>query len=136
MKKLVKKILTTVCTLVLCLVCLTGCSWLEINKADYYKQLVVTVGNETIGNKMEFTKKDLVDAFSLYGYQYYQQYGYSMEDSIKETIVNMIDRELLMEDVKKTVSLSDPEKLEIRKQAFDTRFLCSLPSFCKDRRVL
>ena len=108
MKKLVKKILTTVCTLVLCLVCLTGCSWLEINKKNYYSQVVVTVGD-----KHEFTKKDLVEAFSSYGYQYYQQYGYSLEESINQTITSMIDRALLMDEVKKTISI-DEDELEIR----------------------
>lgn len=118
MKKLVKKILTTLCTLILCLVCLTGCSWLEINKKNYYDQLVVTIGNEKVGNKYEFTKKDLVEAFSSYGYQYYQQYGYSMEESINQTINSMIDRELLMNVVKETISVEEDE-LRIRKDAFD-----------------
>ena len=101
------------CTLVLCLVCLTGCSWLEINKGNYYDQLVVT-----IGDKHSFTKKDLVEAFSNYGYQYYQQYGYSMEESINQTITSMIDRALLMEEVQKSVSIEDYE-LEIRNEAFN-----------------
>ena len=113
MKKLIKKILTTMCTLVLCLVCLTGCSWLEINKGNYYDQLVVT-----IGDKHSFTKKDLVEAFSNYGYQYYQQYGYSMEESINQTITSMIDRALLMEEVQKSVSIEDYE-VEIRNEAFN-----------------
>lgn len=116
MKKLVKKVLTTICTLVLCLVCLTGCSWLEINKGKYYDQIVVT-----IGDKMEFTKKDLVEAFSTYGYQYYQQYGYSMEESINQTISSMIDRELLMDYVvnEAKISITAEEKTRIKKESFD-----------------
>ena len=115
-KKLVKKVLTTICTLVLCLVCLTGCSWLEINKGKYYDQIVVT-----IGDKMEFTKKDLVEAFSTYGYQYYQQYGYSMEESINQTISSMIDRELLMDYVvnEAKISITAEEKTRIKKESFD-----------------
>ena len=69
-KKMIKKLLTMACCLVLCLVCLTGCSWLQIDKNRYYNQVVVTVGEK------EFYKKDLVEAFSNYGYQYYEQYGY------------------------------------------------------------
>jgi len=113
-KKLVKKVLTTICTLVLCLVCLTGCSWLEINKGKYYDQVVVS-----IGDKIEFTKKDLVEAFSTYGYQYYQQYGYSMEESINQTINSMIDRELLMEHVKTQVTITTEEQTRIKKETFD-----------------
>ena len=113
MKKLIKKILTTLCTLVLCLFFLTGCSWLQIDNAKYYNQIVVTVGDK------EFTKKDLIEAFSNYGYQYYQQYGYSLEESINQTITSMIDRELLMDVVKTQITITDQEKLEIRKEAFD-----------------
>lgn len=113
MKKIFKKILTSLCSLTLCVICLSGCSWLEIDKEKYYNQIVVTVGEK------EFTKKDLVDAFSSYGYQYYQSYGYTMEQSINETIKSMIDRELLLDEVKKTITLSDQEKLEVKKEVFD-----------------
>jgi len=117
-KKTIKKILTTLCTLVLCLVCLTGCSLLEINKDKYYNQVVITISKEN-KNIKEFTKKDLVEAFSNYGYQYYQDYGYSMEESVNQTITSMIDRELLMDVVKSQITLTDQEKLEIKKEAFD-----------------
>lgn len=113
MKKIFKKILTALCSLTLCVVCLTGCSWLEIDKERYYNQIVVTVGDK------EFTKKDLVEAFSSYGYQYYEQYGYTLEESVNQTIKSMIDRELLLDEVKKTITLTDQEKLEIKKEAFD-----------------
>ena len=119
MKKLFKKILTSLCALTLCVLCLTGCSWLQIDKAKYYNEVVVTVGDK------EFTKKDLVDAFSNYGYQYYQSYGYSLEESINQTIKSMIDRSLLMDVVKEEIDndekykFTEQEKLEIRKQVFD-----------------
>lgn len=119
MKKLFKKILTSLCALTLCVLCLTGCSWLQIDKAKYYNEVVVTVGDK------EFTKKDLVDAFSNYGYQYYQSYGYSLEESVNQTIKSMIDRSLLMDVVKEEIDndekykFTEQEKLEIRKQVFD-----------------
>lgn len=119
MKKIIKKILTTLCALTLCVFCLTGCSWLKIDKERYYNQVVVTVGDK------EFTKKDLVEAFSNYGYQYYQSYGLSLEESINRTITSMIDRALLMDVVKEEIDASekyaftDTEKTEIRKQVFD-----------------
>ena len=65
MKKLIKKILTTLCALTLCVLCLTGCSWLQIDKARYYNEVVVTIGNKDAITK-EFTKKDLIEAFSNY----------------------------------------------------------------------
>lgn len=125
MKKLIKKLLTTLCALTLCVLCLTGCSWLKIDNEKYYNQIVVTIGeNRDSKYYKEFTKKDLVEAFSNYGYQYYQSYGYSLEKSINETITNMIDRSLLMNVVKDEIDkgenkITDREKLELKKQVFD-----------------
>ena len=115
MKKIIKKILTIACCLTLCLVCLTGCSWLEIDKYRYYNEVVATVGDK------EFYKKDLIEAFSNYGYQYNQQYGYSIEESMKLTINNMVDNWLLLEEIKKNpkFEISEPEELEIKRQVFD-----------------
>ena len=115
MKKIVKKILTIACSLVLCMVCLTGCSWLEIDRYKYYNDVVATVG------KKNFYKKDLIEAFSNYGYQYYEEYNLSLKDSITKTIGSMIDRWLLLEEVKadKAYEISDQEMLEIKQEAFD-----------------
>ena len=115
MKKLIKKLLTMACCLVLCIVCLSGCSWLEIDQNRYYNQLVVTVGEKN------FYKKDLIEAFSNYGYQYYQQYGYSLEESVNYTIASMIDRWLLLESVKtdERFALTDREELELKQQVFE-----------------
>ena len=110
MKKIVKKFLTIACTLVLCLVCLTGCSWLEIDRQKYYNDVVVSIGNKN------FYKKDLIEAFSNYGYQYYESYGYGLEESVNYTIGSMIDRWLLLEEVKKdeAYKITDEEMLEIK----------------------
>jgi len=112
-KKLYKKLLTIVCSIALCVVC-TGCSWLEINKKAYYGQVVASIGN------IEFTKQDLTEAYQSYGYQYLEQgYSSSLEDAINATIDSMIDRRLLLDEVKKNYSISTPESLEIKKEAFD-----------------
>ncbi|MGN0961470.1 MAG: hypothetical protein ACI4PF_04655 [Christensenellales bacterium] len=115
MKKIIKKILTITCSLVLCLVCLTGCSWLEIDRNKYYNAVVVSVGDK------DFYKKDLIEAFSNYGYQYYEEYNLSLEESINYTLNSMIDRWLLLEEVKKddAYQITDEEMLEIKQQAFD-----------------
>ena len=114
MKKYFKKLMTAMCALTMCILCLTGCSWLQLDNAKYYSKIVVS-----IENTKDFVKKDLVDAFSNYGYQYYSQYQMSMEDSVKQTIESMIDRYLLMEVVKDEISLTSQEKLEIKKEAFN-----------------
>lgn len=114
MKKLIKKLMTAICALVMCVFCLTGCSWLELDNAKYYDKIVVT-----IENTKDFNKKELVEAFSSYGYQYYSQYQMSMEDSVNKTIESMIDRYLLMEVVKDEITLTTEEKLQIKKEAFN-----------------
>lgn len=124
MKKIIKKILTTFCALTLCVLCLTGCSWLQIDKEKYYNDVIVTIGSNN-SNIKEFTKKDLVEAFSSYGYQYYQSYGYSLEESVNQTIESMVDRALLMDVVEKTIDnndtykFTDQERLQIRKEVYD-----------------
>lgn len=117
MKKLIKKILTIACCFTMCIICLTGCSWLQLVNSSYYNQLVVTVGDK------DFNKKDLIEAFSNYGYQYYEQYGYTLENSVNQTITSMIDRWLLLEEVKSNdkfkIDEDGPEALQIKKQVFD-----------------
>lgn len=97
----------------LCVMMLSGCSWLQIDNARYYGQVVATVGNQ------KFYKKDLIEAFSSYGYQYYQSYGYTLEEAVNETIKSMIDRWLLLDKVKTMYEIDDPEKLDIKAQAFE-----------------
>lgn len=114
---MIKKILTIACSLVLCLVCLTGCSWLEIDRYKYYNSIVVSIDNKN------FYKKDLIEAFSNYGYQYYEQYSMTLEDSVNKTIESMIDRWLLLQEVANdptgAYDISEKEAKEIKQQAFD-----------------
>jgi len=114
-KKLLKKLLTMACSLVLCVLLLSGCSWLKIDNHRYYNRVVVSV------NGHDFYKKDLIEAFNNYGYQYYESYGYSLEESVNQTITSMVDRWLLLEEIKsnETYKISDPEKLQIRAEVFD-----------------
>lgn len=115
MKKTFKKILTTCCAGVLSLVLLSGCSWAKIDNEKYYNLKVASIGN------LSFTKKDLIEAFNNYGYQYYQNYGYDMETAIDETITSMIDRKLLLQEVKsmQKFDLTTEEQLKLKKQVFE-----------------
>ena len=115
MKKLIKKLLTIACCFTLCMVVLTGCSWLKIDNYKYYNAVVASVGDK------DFTKRDLMNAYNGYGYQYYQNFGQSMEDAINSTINSMIDRYLLLEEIKANpdYQLTDEDKLDIKVSAFD-----------------
>jgi len=114
-KKLIKKILTMACSLILCVLLLSGCSWLKIDNYRYYNQVVVSVDGH------DFYKKDLIEAFNNYGYQYYESYGYTLEESVNYTIGTMIDRWLLLEDIKanSAYKITDQEKLEIKAEVFE-----------------
>lgn len=116
MKKIFKKILTMTCALGLCIICLTGCSWLKIDNQRYYNRVVASIGEKN------FYKKDLIEAFNNYGYQYYESYGLSLEESVDKTIDTMIDRWLLLEHVKsidKYVTYVQDSALKIKAEAFD-----------------
>ena len=103
------------CCFTLCLVVLTGCSWLKIDTDKYYNAIVASVGDK------KFTKRDLVTAYNSYGYQYTENFGYSMEESINYTIGSMIDRYLLLEEIKANpaYALTDEDKLDIKIDVFD-----------------
>ena len=64
MKKLWKKILTTCCALIISLVLFTGCSWLQIDKYDYYnftlKGIDYLYYNETWEASIDISLYDIV----------------------------------------------------------------------------
>ena len=115
MKKIFKKLLTMACCFTLCLVVLTGCSWLKIDTTKYYNAIVASVGDKN------FTKRELVTAYNSYGYQYTENFGYSMQESINYTIGSMIDRYLLLEEIKANpaYALTDEDKLDIKVDVFE-----------------
>lgn len=92
---------------------LTSCNLAEIDKSAYYNQIVVTAGDKN------FTMKQLVNAFETSGYQYYQN-GSSLEDSIKLSATTMVQRSLLIDEIKKIITLDENNWAEIRKNAFDS----------------
>ena len=119
MKKLLKKMATMLTALMLCVMMCTGCSVLELDSYKYYhKTVVVTVGD------INFYMNDLITAFNNYGYQYYENNGYSMEEAIKATATSMVERELLLREVIKesktnpAFALTDEDEAYIREQAF------------------
>ena len=120
MKKLLKKMATMLTALMLCVMMCTGCSVLELDSYKYYhKTVVVTVGD------INFYMNDLITAFNNYGYQYYENNGYTMEEAIKATATSMVERELLLREVIKesetnvALKLTDEDEAYIREQAFN-----------------
>lgn len=69
---------------------LAGCALFERNMQVYNNLPVATVGNITI------TKKQLVDGFNNFGYQYEQNEGHTREEALEETLTLLIDREVMV----------------------------------------
>ena len=98
MRKLGKFIL---CVGLACMFAFTGCSLVQRNTERYLNRTVASAGDITI------TKRELIQAYNSYGYQYTQYYGYSAEKAIKTTLNGLIDRKILLEEAKKLIVLED-----------------------------
>lgn len=115
---------TMLTALMLCVMMCTGCSVLELDSYKYYHDtIVVTVGD------INFYMNDLITAFNNYGYQYYENNGYTMEEAIKATATSMVERELLLREIIKEsettsemgqyLKLTSKDEAFIREEAFN-----------------
>lgn len=68
---------------------LTGCNLFDTSTNAALSSIVATSGDISI------TRKSLIDGYNNGGYQYNQYYGYSLEDSFKRTIDELVDQEYL-----------------------------------------
>lgn len=108
-----KKIFATLFSILICFVMMLGlcsCNLVEINRKDYYSQIVATAGD------LEFTKLELINEFYNTGYSYYQQ-GYTIAQSVEIAKNAMIQRALLVEKIKEVIDIT-PYESEIRYNAF------------------
>ena len=94
MKKLLTKIITVILSVVMCCAGFAGCNLVTDNVERDLKQVVATVD---INQKEEILKKDLVMAYLNYGYFYVQYYGYSMEDTYRLILNNLIDSRIVVQ---------------------------------------
>ncbi len=117
-----KKIVSILFSLVMCFAMmfgLAGCNITEKNTKDLYSRYVAKTSTN-----LEYNREQLEDAFNKYGYQYYQNSG-NLKESLKQTIKSMIQRELLVNEIKKideieTKMQSDEYKTEIRYKVFNS----------------
>lgn len=122
---------------------LAGCALFE-RDVNYYNNLVVA----TVGANIEITKRQLIQAYNSFGYQYVTQQELSTKEAYNKTLEELIDREIMVElaiqnfsfnhmsDAAKAAhiknlrgksgaqslyydALYEYEKVEARKQAFD-----------------
>ena len=101
-----KKIFSLVLCLIMCMSVLTGCNLFGTDIEGYYNTVVATINYDYTLNGQQYTyseditKRELIDAYNSYGYNYSQNYGYSMEDAIDMTLDNLINTKLMLTDVK------------------------------------
>lgn len=120
-----KKIFTIMCSLILCVVTLTGCNLLELDKKKYYEQVVASVTSEHSEYVREYTKKELIEAYYNYSYSSVQNGTKTAEDGVKTAFNSMIERGLLVAGIEKEyikaglIEFTEEHKNQIREDAFE-----------------
>lgn len=98
---------------------LTGCNLFPTNQAKYLSAPIVTF--ETAGGEqITIDKEDLLTAFNSYGSQLVNSYGYSIQEAIDATIEVLINREVMLDAAKKSITFGNGDLNEIWDEAYDT----------------
>ena len=117
-----KKFLALICCGFLSFFMLAGCSLFELNRPKYYNEIVasVTLKIEDTTETLKFTKKDLIQAYNSYGYQYAQNATNEAElkTAVEKTIEAMVDRQILLTGIKRVVTLSDEDVWSIKTELY------------------
>lgn len=117
-----KKILSCLFSLMLCLFVFAGCNLIELNKTRYYSQVAVKIIYSDNKTK-EFTMEDFYWTYVNYGYQYAEQNaesGVTAKDALENNAKLMVERFVLIEDIKTKITLTDSEKNALKKQVYDS----------------
>ena len=88
MKKF-NRLLCVIISLVFIGVTLAGCALFQQDDSYYYNQIVARVGSD-----ITITKRQLVNAFNSFGYQYVSQSGMSLSSAYDQTLSTLVDREI------------------------------------------
>ncbi len=93
---------------------LSACSLVTINNTKYLKQVVASV------DEIKITMEDLVLGYNSFGYNYVKQNSYSEEQAVKQTLEDLINRELILKKAKeKFGELSITKQNEVWKEVYD-----------------
>ncbi len=120
-----KKFLTILCSLVLCIVTLTGCNLVELDKEKYYNQIVASITAENKAYEREYTKKELIEAFYNYTYQSVSNGNMTAEEGVMSALESMYERGLLIAGIKEQyvktglISFTEEHEKQIRNEAFE-----------------
>jgi len=84
-----RRVLSVAVVLVFTGIVFAGCS-LFTRDVKYYNNLPVA----QVGNDITVTKKELMDAYNSWGYQYVGSFGYTLDKAYETTLDMLIDREI------------------------------------------
>ena len=110
MKKFLVKVLTVVLALVMITGCLASCGLFEVNIDRDMAQIVANVNIDGIKDLSDKDKKDpkndpvykreLISAFTSYGYMYVQSYGYTASQTYNLIMDNIINNKVILQNAK------------------------------------
>lgn len=107
------------CCMLILMPIMTGCSLVETNYGKYNNQIVATIENKESKNKIEITKKELLQSYQSYGYNYVQYQGMSQNEALKKTLELLENRKITLVDAEKKFEIGeDGEGLSEREQTY------------------
>ena len=115
-----KKFITYIFSLLFCVTMFAGCSLIQLNPTKYYSQTVAQIVYDK-NNKVNFTMKDLLEAYDNYGYQLQQNDStLSSEDALKQTAELMVQRYMLVKEIKNQIGeLTQGEKNVLMRETYE-----------------
>ena len=125
-----KKVFSLVLCLVMCASVLAGCNLFGRDLETYYNTIVAqinyqySIGAENYSYTEDITKRDLINAYNSYGYNYTQN-GYSQEEAVEMTLDTLINRSLMITEVERYYKeageelLNDAEKTYLWEETYE-----------------
>ena len=111
-----KKVFSLVLCLVMCASVLAGCNLFSRDLETYYNTVVAqinyqySIGAENYSYTEDITKRDLINAYNSYGYNYTQN-GYTQEQAVEMTLDTLINRSLMITEVERYYEKAGEELL-------------------------
>lgn len=107
------------CCMLILMPIMTGCSLVETNYGKYNNQVVATIENKESKNKIEITKKELLQSYQSYGYNYVEYQGMSQKEALMKTLELLENRKITLVDAEKKFEIGENgEGLSEREQTY------------------
>lgn len=108
----------------MCASVLTGCNLFGTDLETYYNAVVASINfnyelnGKTVSDRLEITKRELINAYNSYGYNYVNNYNYTQEEAIDITLNTIINRELMIRDVEVQAQKEGKELFNDREKSY------------------